>query len=183
MHSVESRLPKSQDEHYKNIMKRVKKNDPVATTAMGKKHYNEIDYVRAAEYWTKAAELGDVKAHVGLGILYRNGNGVEKDQEKAVYHFEQAAIGGHPDARHNLAAHEMDNDRIERAAKHFIINAYLGDDVSLKHIKDLFVEGVVSKEDYAAALRGYQAAVDATKSAEREKAAEAKTKSGRYVFD
>ena len=33
----------------------------------------------------------------------------------------------------------------------------------------LFVEGIASKEDYAAALRGHQAAVDATKSSQREK--------------
>jgi hypothetical protein len=44
----------------------------------------------------------------------------------------------------------------------------------LGYLKDLFVKGVASKEDYAAALRGYQAAVDAMKSAEREKAEEAK---------
>ena len=42
--------------------------------------------------------------------------------------------------------------------------------MSLSLIKDFFMEGIVSKEDYAAALRGYQAAVDATKSDEREKA-------------
>ena len=38
----------------------------------------------------------------------------------------------------------------------------------------LFVQGVASKEEYAAALRGYQAAVNETKSAERDKAEEAK---------
>ena len=40
----------------------------------------------------------------------------------------------------------------------------------MKTAKVLFVQGVFSKEEYAAALRGYQAAVDATKSAGREKA-------------
>ena len=67
-----------------------------------------------------------------------------------------------------LADYEIKNDRFDRAAKHYIIAANLGHDVSLQWIKDLFVEGIVSKEDYAAALRGHQAAVDATKSAERE---------------
>ncbi len=44
----------------------------------------------------------------------------------------------------------------------------------LNMIKDLFVKGIVSKEDYDAALRGHQAAVDATKSPEREEAEKAK---------
>jgi TPR repeat protein len=163
--------PKSQEEFNKRVMKRVKKNDPVAMTDRGKKYLGEGDYEKALEYFTKAAEFGDVAAHGCLGRMFYNGEGVEKDMERGVFHFEQAAIGGNTAARGYLAFHEEENGRMERAAKHWIISANLGCDLSLKHIKDLFVEGIVSKEDYAAALRAYQAAVDATKSAEREKAA------------
>ncbi len=166
---------KSQEEVDKNIMKRIKKyNDPAAMAYMGKMHYNGGYYARAAEYWTKAAELGDKEAHYCMGSLYHEGQGVEKDVKKLVYHCEQAAIGGHPDARYNLAIREMKNKRADRAAKHVIIAAKLGFEPSLKAVKDLFVKGEVSKEEYAAALRAHQAAVDATKSAEREKAEEAK---------
>jgi hypothetical protein len=35
-----------------------------------------------------------------------------------------------------------------------------------------FIDGFVSKEDYAAALRGHQAALDATKSVQRKAAEE-----------
>ena len=168
--------PESKEEHHKRIMERIKKNDTVAMTAMGKTYLGEGDYGKSFEYFTKAAELGDVAAQGCLGLMYRNGNSVvEKDEEKAVYHFEQAAIGGNPTARAFLATHEMENGRFERAARHLIISANLGCDVSLRWVKDLFVQGIVSKEEYADALRGYQAAMDATKSAERE-AAEAMTK-------
>jgi hypothetical protein len=37
-------------------------------------------------------------------------------------------------------------------------------------VKAYFRKGLVSKEDYEAALRGHQAAVDATKSEQREEA-------------
>ena len=107
---------------------------------------------------------------VGWGGLYYHGRGVEKDKKRALPHLEQAAIGGHPNARVLLANYDMKNGRLERAAIHYTIGANLGGDLSLKAIKHLFVKGIVSKEDYAAALRGYQAAVDATTSAEREKA-------------
>ena len=162
--------PKSMGEIDKNIMKRIKKNDPNAMTDMGKKHEKEGEYGKALEYYTKAAELGDMDAHACLATLYDDGDGVEKDIKKAVYHFEQAAIGGHPQARGILALLEMDNCRFERAAKHFIIAANLGCDVSLEQVKELFMKGVVSKEEYAGALRGYQTAVDATKSTERDEA-------------
>ena len=162
-------VPRSDDECIKRTMERVKKhNDPVAMTQMGKQHYGKGDYGKAFSYLTNAAELGDVNAHSLLGSLYYNGDGVEKDEEKAVYHWEQAAIDGHTNARGLLALHEKENGRFERAAIHLMINANLGCDISLQWIKDLFVQGVVSKDEYAAALRGYQAAVNETKSAERE---------------
>ena len=105
-----------------------------------------------------------------MGGTYYRGDGVEKDVKKAVHHLEQAAIGGHPNARGFLADYEAKSGRFERANKHYIIAANLGCDFSLQAIKLLFVQRVVSKEVYAAALRGYQTAVDATKSPEREKA-------------
>ena len=162
--------PDTDEETEKRIMERVKKKDPVALTKMGKRHFNEGDFGKALEYLTKAAELGDADAHCGLAILYYNGYGVEKDMEKTVYHWEQAAIGGHPVARASLAVQEMKNGRFDRAVSHLIIAANLGHDTSLQEVKGLFVQGKASKEDYAAALRGYQAAVGAAKSAERDKA-------------
>jgi len=43
---------------------------------------------------------------------------------------------------------------------------------SLKELRVLYANGHASKEDYANALRAYQAAVDATKSAQRERVEE-----------
>jgi tetratricopeptide (TPR) repeat protein len=166
---------KSPEEVDKRVMKRIKKhNDPVAMAHMGKNHLGEGDYGKAFEYFTKSAELGDVAAHFCLATLYYNGDGVEEDEEKAIYHFEQAAIGGHPAARGCLGTHEKNKGRLDRAAKHFIIAANLGSDTSLQQVKALFMLGIVSKEEYAAALRGYQAAVDEAKSPERERAEEVK---------
>lgn len=64
---------------------------------------NEGDYDSAVEYFIKAAENGDSDAHLQLGGMYYDGElGVEKDDGKAVYHWEKAAIGGHPTARDTL---------------------------------------------------------------------------------
>jgi TPR repeat protein len=166
-------VPTSKEEVEKYMMKRVKKNCPVAMSEMGKMRRNEGDHETAFEYFTKAAELGDADAHFYLSRMYDDGRGVEKDEKKEVYHLEQAAIGGHPHARHNLGAVEMGNVRYERALKHFIIAAHLGLHNSLKWIRQLYESGDARKEDYTCALRGYQATVDATKSPERKRAEEA----------
>ena len=114
-----------------------------------------------------------MEAHCELSHLYRDGHGVEKDEGKEIYHLEEAAIGGHPDARYNLGCEEWgNNNNAERAVKHWIIAANLGDDGSIKELMRMFKEGFVSKDDLAAALRAHQAAADATKSPQREAAEE-----------
>ena len=56
--------------------------------------------------------------------------------------------------------------------KHWIIAASLGYDDSIQMLKGCYKNGLVSKEDFAAALRAHHAAVEATKSPQREVAAE-----------
>jgi TPR repeat protein len=109
-------------------------------------------------------------AHVLLARLYNEGKGVERDPKKQLFHLEEAAIGGHPRARYMLGCVEGTNGNKEKAAKHFIIAANQGHDEGLKFVKKSFLDGAASKEEYESALRGHQAAVDATKSAQREEA-------------
>eukprot|EP00986_Skeletonema_menzelii_P006557 scaffold2488_cov140-Skeletonema_menzelii.AAC.2 len=165
-------MPSTKEEFNKQLMKRIEANDPLAMCFMGWKRCDEGDYKNAFEYWSKAAALGDVEAHYHLSILYHNGQGVEKDEKRALHHMEEAAISGHPMARHNLGCLEREKGRVDRAATHWIIAAKLGYDRSLENVKDLYKAGQVSKDDLATALRGHQAAVDATKSPQREAAVE-----------
>jgi len=132
--------------------------------------YQKGDYSSAFEYSKKAAELGNMEAHYRLSLLYLDGQGVEKDEKKSIHHTEVAAIGGHPDARCNHASYEERNGDWKRAERHLIIAATQGSDESIKSLMDLFKIGKVSKDDLAAALRAHQAAVEETKSPQREAA-------------
>jgi len=171
-------IPKTKEEAINIAMKRVEANDPIGLCQVGAWYNEEGDYETANEYYTKAAALGDVTAHHNLSVLYRKGLGVEKDLKKELYHLEEAAIGGHSKARHNLGCYENDNGRVDRATRHFVIAANLGHDGSLETVKKGFMDGLVSKEDFEKALRGHQAAVDATKSKQREEATRRTYRSG-----
>ncbi len=120
--------------------------------------------------------MGDLDAHFKLGVMYRNGEGVEKDEgipldeERAVYHYEKAAIGGHPDARYNLACYEGRNGNMKRAVRHLIIAAKLGSEESMKALWAEFKDKNITKEDLDATLRSHQAAINAMKSAQRDEA-------------
>ncbi len=161
-------FPKSKEEDEKKRTERVKKNDPGAMREEGTRCCRRGDYETALEHFMKASTLGDTEAHFKLSLMYNEGLGVEKDEKKEIYHTEKAAIRGHPKARHKLGTYEQKHGRYDRARKHFIIAANLGYHDSLERLRQLFAKGNASKEDYANALRSYQAAVDATKSPERD---------------
>jgi TPR repeat protein len=166
--------PETVEEAVVMTIKRVEKNDPVAMTQMGGMRRVEGDYKSAFEYWTKAADLGNAKAHYNLSVMYDLGLGVEKDEKKQVHHLEEAAIGGHVDARYNFGCHEVRKGRMERAVKHFIIAASMGEEVSMKALWKYHAMGLVKKEQLTVTLRAHQAAVDATKSPQREQAERAR---------
>ena len=163
-------VPKTTKACYKQNLKRVKMNDPTAMCHHGMLQYEKGHYSRALEHWIKAAELDYALAHYHLAHLYLNGEGVEKDEGKGIYHLEEAAIGGNPDARRDLGLIENKKGNTERAVKHVIIAATQGHDESIELLMDGFKQGRVSNEELASALRAHKAAVDATKSPQRKKA-------------
>ena len=120
--------PKSETEFIKIVKKRIEVNDPAASCELSTRRYAEGDFDIAIEYWTKAAGLGEAKAHNQLSVLYHLGQGVEKDEEKEFYHLEEAAIGGQVDARYHLGVIEWKNKRFERAVTHSVIAANVGHD-------------------------------------------------------
>ncbi len=152
------REPADNNENEKRLMKRAKANDPVALRHLGGERYIEGDYDSAFEYCKKAADVGDLDVHYTLGNMYMNGVGVEEDEEKMVYHWEIAAIGGDPTARHFLAQiEEWDNGNMERAMTHYIIAAKLGYELSMKALWKHYSRGNITKEKLDATLRSHQA--------------------------
>ena len=162
--------PSTDEEDERRRMKRIEANDPVAMCHEGTIQYEKGDYRNAFEYYAKAAALGNTHAHYRLSIAYHDCEGVEKDERKRIYHLEKAAIAGHPLARYELGAYEWNNNHNDdRAVKHWVISATQGEDDSIKALMKAYKMGSVCKEDLAAALRAQKAAVDATKSPQREK--------------
>eukprot|EP00985_Skeletonema_marinoi_P005222 scaffold2253_cov132-Skeletonema_marinoi.AAC.2 len=134
--------PSKIDEVDKRRMKRIEANDPVAMRREGLEQLDKGDYSSAFRYFTKAAELGDMDAHYQLAGMYHFGHGVEKDEKKEIHHTEVAAIGGHPDARCNLASYEARNGGdMKRAVRHLIIAATQGHDGLIKTLMDAYKGG------------------------------------------
>ena len=127
------------------------------------------DIKKALELWKQAAQFGSIMAHFRVGLAYDEGEGVEKDMTKAVYHYKLAAIGGHEKARDHLGVIEATMGNMDRAMKHFMIAARSGNEESLKAVGAGYKKHV-TKDEYAMTLRAYQHSCDEMKSEKRMKA-------------
>ena len=130
------------------------------------------DRAKANELLLKAGELGCAEAYFNLGKSYENGMGVEVDKKKAKHCNELAAMNGDVYARHNLGCVEVAAGKYNRASKHFILSAKAGLKNSLDEVKQGYMIGYVTKDEYANTLRAYQKIQDEIKSKERDKARE-----------
>ena len=128
------------------------------------------DIAKGNELYLRAGELGNPEAYDNLGYSYDNGIGVEVDKKKAKYYWELAAMNGNVNARHNLGCVELYAGNHHRAYKHLILSAKAGFKDSLDMLKDGFMGGIITKDEYTNTLRAYQQRHDEMKSKDRDKA-------------
>jgi len=135
-----------------------------------------LDRKKALELFHRAGELGHAMAYSNIGYAYTYGQGgVKVDMKKANHYYELSAMMGNESerARHNLSLVEEEAGNMDRALKHLMIAVGGGFNLSLERIKELYSEGVATKDDYTKALRLYQEYLGEVKSRQRDEAAAA----------
>ncbi|EJK77431.1 hypothetical protein THAOC_00740 [Thalassiosira oceanica] len=157
------------------VQKRVGKGDARAIFILGEKYFHgegglAKNVPRAIELWTEAAELGLLDAHCQIGLIYCNVIDVEEDKPRGIHHWQQAAMKGDVESRHNLGVTEYYNGNYELAVQHYMISTKMGHERSPNDIKQMFKLGHAAKAQYAEALLGYRDAVEEMKSPQREEA-------------
>jgi TPR repeat protein len=70
--------------------------------------YKAGHYEEAYKLWRPLAEKGDANAQYNLGLLYRNGRGVEQNDREALIWFSKAAQQGMLDAQYNTGLMYME---------------------------------------------------------------------------
>ena len=170
--------PSSDEEIVRRFKNRMKAGDPVAMCNLGVCYRDGTygfpqDYTKALELYHRAAELGLAGAYTNIGYAYDYGQGVEVDKKKAKHYYELAAMEGDLMARYNLGNIEKNAGNIERALKHYLIAVRGGYADSLNKIKELYLNGHATKDDYRKALKVYQEYLGEIKSAQRDEAAAA----------
>ena len=164
--------PTSNKEVIKRNKKRMEVGDSYAFYMMGCHYYLgryglPQNSAKAVEFWHEAGRFG----YTNIGLAYDNGEGVERDEEMARHYFELAAMEGNVTARYNLGADEYNAGNYDRALKHHTIAVRGGHTQSVRVIKQLYMDGHVTKDHYANALHSHQAYINEIKSDQRDKAA------------
>ena len=168
---------KSEEEHIKRTKNLMEKGNADAFNQLAGCYAQGIlglpqDWAKSNELLMKAGELGSAEAYLNLGIRYANGRGVEVDMKKSKHYWELAAMNGDEMARHNLGCIELEAGNHQRAYKNLVISAKAGYKDSLSMVKQGFMKGFITKDEYANTLREYQKIQDEMKSEARDKAAE-----------
>ncbi|MBR6066622.1 MAG: sel1 repeat family protein [Bacteroidales bacterium] len=69
------------------------------------------DYVKAGDWYKKAAEQGVASAQYYLGLMYDKGLGVKQDIKKAVKWYSKAAEQGHEQSINKLKIYRIINQK------------------------------------------------------------------------
>src|SRR5262249_17833127 len=121
------------------------------------------DYVSAREWYEKAAEKGDAKAMVNLGLLYKKARGVAQDYVKAREWYEKAAAEGHTDAMANLGLLHIKGRGVAQdyvKAREWYEKAAAEDHThAMVNLGLLYTKGLGVTQDYAKAREWYEKAV------------------------
>ena len=75
----------------------------VAQNYLGKWHYDQNQYAQAYEWFKKSAIGGNAHAFKNLGEMYHDGNGVQQNDDMAVFCFHQSVLHGNDNAKRHIA--------------------------------------------------------------------------------
>ena len=159
------------------LNKRIDLGDATATYQLGLMYRNGLhglprDRAKILELCLRAGKMGCADAYQTVGCIYADVLDVESDEAKGKYYIELAAIAGNSMARYQLSAMEGRTGNSDLAIKHLLIAVEsAGHADALNDIKTLFRGGIATKDDYAKALRDYQAYLAEIKSTQRDEAA------------
>ena len=125
------------------------------TYQKGFRALEQRDYKTALYYLSLFAANGDNRASYNLGIMYREGLGVKKDDVQSLAHFVEAAENGHMLGNYSVGLAFLagkGSDVNADAAIHYLKEAaLLGHAISPIEIGNLYFEGNLMEKDYVSA--------------------------------
>jgi TPR repeat protein len=122
------------------------------------------NYAQAEAWYRKAAEQGNARAQLNLGMLYNNGQGVPQDYAQAAQWYRKAAVQGDFLSQSNLGVLYVNGHGVHQdfvlAAQWFRKAADQGYALAQNNLGVLYDNGLGVPQDYAQAVQWYRTAAD-----------------------
>ncbi len=93
------------------------KLNPEELFNLGMLSYDKQDFSKARKYFEKACDLNNGRGCSNLGVLYQNGQGVEKDLIKATYFYSKACELNNGDGCGALGGLYYNGDGVKQDSK------------------------------------------------------------------
>ena len=124
---------------------------------------------KALELCTRAADADHAEACHELALIYCEGKyGVPQDLNKGKMLLFRAARLGSAVSLNALGGLMIQEGNVQLGTSYWLLGASNGEEYALHNVKKAFEGKVISKEDYASALRSYQTAHGETRSPKRD---------------
>ena len=148
------------EEEFEKLKSRADQGDAIAIGAIGLLYEKggfgvEQNMEMAIQLISRAARLGRPECHYKLGIMFKQGQGVEQDQDKYYYHMKESAILGNAAARFLLATLNWERGKRSQAMTHLRIAVKNGSKDALDMIEELVQLKWVGTNEYESAKLAY----------------------------
>lgn len=126
-------------------------------TQQAENAYIKGKYSQAKNLFEKAAKQGDITAQYNLGYLYEQGQGVDKNLQKAFKWYEKAAKQGYVDAQYNVATFYYTGrgvqKNLQKALYWYEQAAHYGDRNALYNLGVIYAKGTEVEKNKIKAFR------------------------------
>ncbi|MDD6141854.1 MAG: toll/interleukin-1 receptor domain-containing protein [Bacteroidales bacterium] len=142
---------------------------PSEMVKLGEDYYfgengKQKDYVKAVEWFRKAAERGNANAQCYLGYCFKDGAGVDKNYTEAVNWYRKAAEQGNPEAKNSLGVCYQNGYGVVKdlaeAVKWYRKAAEQGYNVAQVNLGMCYESGQGVLKDLAEAVKWYRKAAE-----------------------
>ena len=107
-------VKKNHDKALKWFLKAAKQHDAKSEIYVGRIYEEKQDYTNAFKWYSQIANSGYPKVQYKLWQMYRDGKGVKKDLQKAIYYLIKSTSQSYPDAQHDLGKLYLSGNGVEK---------------------------------------------------------------------
>jgi len=126
--------------------------------------YERGDYATALREMTPFAEQGNAIAQYGLGLIYANGEGIEKNLTEAMKWYRKAAEQGNANAQNNLGVMYDNGKGVEKnlteAMKWYRKAAEQGNAIAQNNLGVMYDNGKGVEKNLTEAMKWYRKAAE-----------------------